>query len=99
MTAKEKDDLQVPELTSNQKTNIIQNFFIRVPNASRRIKIQRLALTMSDFNENSDDYFALLNFYSLQENWSTIDKDYEEFYIPGYSGENNRNGKQPPQQD
>jgi hypothetical protein len=91
------EEIQEPELeklSATQKTNIVQNFFIRVANASRRTKIQRIALSLSDFDNTSDDYFALLNFYSLEENWPTIDKDYQEFYVPGYSGGNERPGDQ-----
>jgi hypothetical protein len=87
------------KLTQAQKTNIVQNFLLRVNNISRRAKIQRIALSLSDFDDTSDDYFALLNFYSLEENWPTIDKDYEEFYVPGYSGDNEKSERNNPERN
>jgi hypothetical protein len=96
------EDAEVPDvekLSQAQKSNIVQNFFLRVPNVSRRTKIQRIALSLSDFDDTSDDYFALLNFYSLEENWPTIDKDYEEFYVPGYSGGNEKSERNDPERN
>jgi hypothetical protein len=85
---KESEVSEFQKLTQAQKSNIVQNFLLRVANASRRVKIQRIALSLSDFDSTSDDYYSMLHFYSLEENWPTIDKDYQEFYVPGYSGGN-----------
>lgn len=84
--AKEESTEEPFKLTVEQKTNIVENFFVRVKNIDRSIKIQRLALSLSDYDDSSDDYYAFLHFYSLPENWQKIGKDYDEFYVPGYSG-------------
>lgn len=83
----EKESSEEPfKLTVEQKANIVENFLVRVKSINRSIQIQRLALSLSDYDDASDDYYAFLHFYSLPENWSTISKDYDEFYVPGYSG-------------
>lgn len=79
------------ELTKDQKANIIQNFLKRVTSVDKAIKIQRLALSLAENDDTSDEYYAAVHFYSLNENWPKIDKDYEEFYIPGDLGSRNIN--------
>lgn len=88
MTDISNTDAENFKLTKDQKANIVENFFKRVSNVDRAFKIQRLALSLSDYDDTSDDYYAFLHFYSLEENWPKIDKDYNEFYIHGHSGTN-----------
>lgn len=75
------------KLSNSQKQKIVNNLMIRVMNKDRRVKIQQLALSLSDFNTDSDEYYSALHYYSLSENWDKINKDHKEFYIPGYIGD------------
>lgn len=78
------------KLTQQQKTSIVENFLVNVQDIEKSIKIQRIALSLSDYDDTSDEYYAFLYFYSQEENWPKIDEDYEEFYVPGYFGVNEK---------
>lgn len=76
---------KIKPLTSKQRDNIIELFFARVENAERRRKIIRLANSLAD-EPNDDTFFSAIYKYSKAENWENLERDFDEFVIPGDFG-------------
>lgn len=72
-------------LTQKQKDNIIELFFARVTNTERARKIIRVASALAD-EPDDDAFYSAIYKYSLAENWPNLERDYDEFVIPGDFG-------------
>jgi len=75
-------------LSEEQKQAITKLFFKRVKSASRRQKIIRLAMYLSDNGSEPEELYAAMYTYSLRENWQEADDDYTEFGLEAYAPDN-----------
>lgn len=74
------------KLTPEKRQQIVSNFFKRVPSAEKRRRIVRLSGVMSEGQEYSDEFFAAMHYYSLEENATRMERDFQKFAAGGSSG-------------
>jgi len=74
------------KLSPEKRQQIVANFFKRVPSAEKRRRILRLSGVMSEGQEYSDEFFAAMHYYSLEENATRMERDFQKFAAGGSSG-------------
>jgi hypothetical protein len=71
------------DLTDEQRSAIIRLMFERVSSSPRRSKIVHLATILGGEDQSSDEFYAAVYIYSLEENWVKLERDFAEFVGSG----------------
>jgi|GEM_PF-2712532 hypothetical protein len=85
-TEKTEPDFPVRELSEDDKKKILRRFLLGVKNGEKRTKIVRLANILSENDDESDEFFAALRFYSNPENDRIMRVHFAEFAVGGTAG-------------
>lgn len=64
------------ELSRKEKNEIRSLFYKRVTDVDKRAKIVRLAQILTD-EFDTGDFWAMVYHYSLQENWPSLERDFQ----------------------
>lgn len=65
-------------LSEKQIAEMRKLFFRRVTDSPQRAKIMRLSQILTD-EFNTPDFWAMVYYYSLKENWPTLEEDFQRY--------------------
>lgn len=81
-----KVEMPKRKFDQDKRQQIVENLMKRVDSAEKRRRIIRLAGVMSEGKEYSDEFFAALHYYSMAENDTRLERDFQRFAAGGSSG-------------
>jgi len=86
--AEKKDNTPTLEsdLDDEDRKKIMKRFLVGVTSSKKRGKIIRLANVLSDGDDESDEFYAALSFYSQPENDRLMHIDFMKYAFGGTTG-------------